>query len=211
MDEEPAPRNRERKPRRSHSMDSVSSVSTRSSRSPPPRRRAPPSPQREGDVSSPRRRYSRSRSFDSASGDSRRPSPSPERGVRGPDSRRRSSSRRSLSPDTGHQLRDDRRHRSPSYDQPPSRRAGRPHPRQQYISRSRSRSPVRADSRGGAQTDGAAFGRYRDRDDYEDHSGPLRGQRRPRSPLQQRGPPRERSLSPFSKRLALTQAMNMGR
>lgn len=30
-------------------------------------------------------------------------------------------------------------------------------------------------------------------------------------PPQQQQPPRERSLSPYSKRLALTQAMNMGR
>ena len=34
---------------------------------------------------------------------------------------------------------------------------------------------------------------------------------RPRNPPRQRSPPRQKSLSPFSKRLALTQAMNMGR
>lgn len=61
-------------------------------------------------------------------------------------------------------------------------------------SRSRSRSPHAGSSR-----------RFRDRDD-EGVSGA--GRRQPTLPPQ---PPRERSLSPFSKRLALTQAMNMGR
>lgn len=201
IDEKPASKGYDCKPRRASSVNSVSSISTRSSRSPPPRRRASPSPRREQDVPPPQRRFSRSRSrsFDSASESSRRHSLSPERGIEIRESRRRSPLRRSLSPDDGYQSRDDQQHRSSSYEQPPSRRAGKSQAQPRY----RSRSPGRVESRG--------QGRYRDRDDYEDCGGPSKGQGRQSSPTRQREPPRERSLSPFSKRLALTQAMNMGR
>lgn len=206
-DEEPALRVSERGRQRSSSVDSVSSISTRSTRSPSPRRRASPSPQREQDVSPPQRRFSRSRSFDSASDDSPRPSPSPERRFPGRNSRRRSSSRRSLSPDARYQSREDRRYRSPSIEQSSSRRTGKPRTQQRHSSK----SPGRVDFRDEGRADVGGYGRYRDRDDRGNRGGPSSGQRQQRSPLRHREPPRERSLSPFSKRLALTQAMNIGR
>lgn len=61
-------------------------------------------------------------------------------------------------------------------------------------SRSRSRSPYAGSSR-----------RYKERDG---NGADRTGRPQTTKPAQ---PPRERSLSPFSKRLALTQAMNMGR
>jgi len=71
-------------------------------------------------------------------------------------------------------------------------------------SRSRSRSPVRLPDRPQGRP-----GRYRDREVVSNREDT----RAARNPPQQRrpSPPRERSLSPFSKRLALTQSMNSGR
>ncbi|KAJ0107149.1 hypothetical protein J7T55_014679 [Diaporthe amygdali] len=65
-DNEPRGREHESKRQRSSSVDSVSSISTRSSKSPPPRARASPAPRRAHDDSPPARRARRSRSFDSA-------------------------------------------------------------------------------------------------------------------------------------------------
>ncbi|KAI2790489.1 hypothetical protein POX_d06005 [Penicillium oxalicum] len=49
---------------------------------------------------------------------------------------------------------------------------------------------------------------YRDRDSLEGQSKAGRSRQEPRG---REGPPRERSLSPYSRRLALTQSMNLGR
>jgi hypothetical protein len=189
--------------RRSPSYDSVSSISTRSPSPAPIRSRSPERRERPRDSRSPSPRDSRGRqrSYDSGRRDSRGPSESPERSSaeRSPRLRRSPSPRprRTRSPrggrdgsyDTGHFPREPDARRRDSY------------ARRTYIrSRSRSRSPVRREESG----DRHAAGHYRDRDDRSQH-------RRSPPPPRQPSPPRERSLSPFSKRLALTQAMNRGR
>lgn len=211
--------------RRSVSSASDSSVPTyRSTASPPPRwSRSPSPPPRERDLSSGpsgsrSAHYRRHRSPSGDSYDNEPPasrlseanrqseSPAPRR-------RRRSSSRGSLSPPPRRERA--YRERSPDYGRHDrSSRYGRDRrfspapggsfrPRSPSRSRSRSRSlskpPVR-----------------RDRRDYSPERHPPRrraedaSRERPqRTP--QREPERERSLSPFSKRLAMTRAMNMGR
>lgn len=211
MDEEnsdrgsPPPRRR-----RSVSYDSVSSISTRSpspapkrSLSPPPRNEgsrdsrkfSPPVPQNHGRSLSPEDRYSRG------------PSESPERrhqGHRSPYSRSPSPRRSPSPPRWGHDHDHDRGSRATP--------SGRGYERDSYArrahsrSRSRSRSPARSPvQREGRNDDRARYYRDRDDDSYQ------RGGNAPpqQQPLErQPRPPRERSLSPFSKRLALTQAMN---
>jgi hypothetical protein len=177
--------------RRSYSSESVSSTSTRS-----------PSPARERPS---RRRESRS---------PERPTPHEPRGILPPaasgrrgsfDSRERYSNP-SESPDRGYSSRDSPERRSPS--PRPVRRdsySDRGHNRTTHARReySRSQSPVRPPRRREP-----AVSQYRDREDHSrrEERGALQRpqQRRP-------SPPRERSLSPFSKRLALTQAMNSNR
>ncbi|KAK4144183.1 uncharacterized protein C8A04DRAFT_28085 [Dichotomopilus funicola] len=186
--------------RRSPSYDSVSSISTRSP-SPVPQRRSH-SPSRRGkqrDSRSPSPRLSSHRgrgrepSYDSDDRYSRGPSESPERGYPARNSRppRSLSPRRSPSPrrDYGGRSRRDTRSR------------------RDY---SRSRSPVARDDRGGREGDRHGAGRYRERDD-EGYQGRRRSPSPVPAPPRRPSPPRERSLSPFSKRLALTQSMNMGR
>ncbi|KAI1177148.1 zinc knuckle-domain-containing protein [Nemania sp. FL0916] len=189
---------------RSASYDSVSTVSTRGP--PSPRRRelsaSPSRPSRATRSPSPIREPLRRRSFSSDSDSEGRYSRSPvrdNRGLRSPEParRRRSLSRRDDSPPRGHTDPEpqplDRRHgdrRRGRYSQSPSRS-----PPPENRRRFRSRSPPG----------------YRGRDNspprYNDRSAGPRGGRG-----QERGGPRrnerERSLSPFSKRLALTQAMN---
>lgn len=201
-------RSRSRSRSRSASVDSVSTISTRSpsprpsrhARSPPPQRRAhaqdffePSARQRSVDS---RDRYSSRRSESPVKHSSRRESPPP------------------------------RHHRPPSPRRERVRERGRdsgrtrPSRRDYSVSESRSRSPIRSPVRRDSKGENhhrAAEGYYRDRDDGG------RGQpSKYRSPSPQRSPqrrepspppaaPRERSLSPFSKRLALTQAMNRGR
>nr|CAB88521.3 hypothetical protein [Neurospora crassa] len=204
-DESPS---RDVSPRRSRSRSaSVDSVSTISTRSPSPR------PSRHS-KSPPRRAHAQ---------DFFEPSPkAPSARQRSVDSRDRYSSRRSESP-VKHSSRKGSlppRRRSPSPRRERGRERGRDSGRTRLSrrdysvsesrSRSPARSPVRRDSRG---ENHRAGGYYRDREDG-------RGQPRYKSPSPQRPPkrepspappPRERSLSPFSKRLALTQAMNKGR
>lgn len=190
---------------RSASVDSVSTISTRSpsprpsrhSRSPPPRKahaqdffepspKAPPARQRSVDS---RDRYSSRRSESPVKHSSRKGSPPPRRHSPSP--------RRERGRERG-------------------RGSGRARPpRRDYsVSESRSRSPVRSPVRRDSKGENhRAGGYYRDREDG-------RGQPRYRSPSPQQRPPkrepspppapRERSLSPFSKRLALTKSMNMG-
>ncbi|KAL7824001.1 zinc knuckle domain-containing protein [Trichoderma gracile] len=187
----------------SHSVSTISTGASRDSRSPSPRRRtrSPTPPKRRG--------YSP----DSASDRSYSRSPSPPR------RERRSVSRDSPSPSReGSQRGERRRHRESSYGRrddasPPRRRYQRDeeperrHGRRQNRGDSRSRSP---------QQDGRP---YRSRDDYNAPRGGHRGGRyggQGRAPPREtareapKEAPRERSLSPFSKRLALTQSMNMG-
>ncbi|KAI0434299.1 zinc knuckle-domain-containing protein [Xylaria sp. FL1042] len=191
---------------RSPSYDSVSTISTRGPPS-PSRRRASMSRSRSRSRSSGAARSpsavqdsSRRQSFDSRS-DYRSPSPRGYgKGMKSPHSTRlRSRSRRGDSPIHGRFDLDehpgsrrsvDRRHgrnlQSPSQSPPPENRR-----------RFRSRSPVHRRSDSNPP-------RYHDRP-------PPPG----RNSREQRGAPRrnprERSLSPFSKRLALTQAMNADR
>jgi len=198
MDEEadlrsPTPSRRGRSP----SYDSVSSISTRSP-SPAPRRSrsrsVSPQPREKRRVRrspSPRGSPIRGRSYDTGRRYSRSPSRSQEREYPSRDSRapRSPLPRRSLSPqrDYGSPEQYDRRRVS--------------YTRRTY-SRSRSRSPVNLDDTARKHR---ARG-YRDREER----GP-RGNSPPPRPPQRPSPPRERSLSPFSRRLALTQAMNKGR
>lgn len=192
--------------RRSPSYDSVSSISTRSPSPAPRRSRSPERRERRRSSRSPSPRAShgrRSRSYDSGHRYSQGPSESPER---------------------RHPVKSSRPPRSPSPQRSPSppprrdrgsRESGRygslaAHPRGQdayarrTYSSSRSRSPARRED----WDDRHAAGQYRDRDDRSHHG---KGRRSPSPPPpREPSPPRERSLSPFSKRLALTQAMNRG-
>ncbi|KAI1639976.1 zinc knuckle-domain-containing protein [Biscogniauxia mediterranea] len=216
------------KRRRSASFESGSTVSTGRSRSPPrpqesPSRSPPARTSRSYRSPSPVGRAPRRRSFDSASDDhSRRDSLSPPRRG-GRDTSHERPSRRTASPSpsppparrdmspahsSGYSARDrspDRRsaysHRgrhSPSQSPPPETRRGfRSRSPQQH--RRRGRSPPRHDdSRAGRPARPPRAG-----NDRGPRGGPRGG------PPRQDG--RECSLSPFSKRLALTQAMNMGR
>ncbi|KAK3327825.1 zinc knuckle-domain-containing protein [Cercophora scortea] len=187
-----SPSKRRRSPSYDDDDDSASSLSTRSP-SPPPRR-ASRSPRqsrhrdRDSPDPSPRPRNDRHHSVDSSDErDYSSRSVSPERGYPG----RPAVERRSPSP---------RRERAPARGAPrdplPSRDDRRDsQPRQKYSrSRSPARSPLGQDKARG----------YRARDE---HSRPAEGrpQQQQRNPAP---PPRERSLSPFSRRLALTQTMN---
>ncbi|KAL6805425.1 zinc knuckle domain-containing protein [Trichoderma sp. SZMC 28012] len=181
----------------SHSVSTISTDASRDSRSPPPRRRTrSPTPDRRG------------HSPDLASDRSYSRSPSPPR------RERRSVSRDSPSPSREDLPRGDRGRRGqPSHGReddvsPPRQRQrdqepGRRHGRRRSWSDSRSRSPQQDDRP------------YRRRDEDAPQRGGRRGGRGGgRGGGQGRAPPREapreRSLSPFSKRLALTQSMNMG-
>ncbi|KAL2202859.1 hypothetical protein CC79DRAFT_1182636 [Sarocladium strictum] len=162
------------KRRRSVSSDSVSTISTRSSRSPPPAKR---------DSASPPRRE-------------RRQSPEPRARTRSRSDVSRSLSR-SVSPPRGQRP-------GPSRTQDATSRRSR-RDRSYGSSVSRSRSPARGHSR----SPGRDVGR---REDRGGRPGPGRsdGGRGPSGRggrLAARSPPRERSLSPFSRRLALTKSM----
>lgn len=214
-DDEPIPQGPPARRGRSSSYDSVSTVSTRSP-SPAPRRRHSPSPpplesgsHREVTHS---RSPSRSRSFSSEEeGPSRGPS------GRNPANRHGSYGERQ-SPRLGHEGTSHRRHRDASSGRDPIPRRDRSGSSDRYRARPdhrqtrrvSSRSPSRSPPRESRQAQHQDARRYRDRDDrYQGSGGRRDGQRaQDRAPPP---PPRERSLSPFSKRLALTQAMNLGK
>ncbi|OQD77542.1 hypothetical protein PENDEC_c002G01391 [Penicillium decumbens] len=181
----------------SHSTNSVSTISTnRSPSASPVRRSRHGSPSNGRSVSPPKsrkRRYSgASESVSSYSSGARQRSRSREwtedRNIR---RRRRESSpeERGRHRDSGHQRRSDRRSRSVDKSRIAKERC--------------SMTPSKTtDERSGTRS-------YRDRESPSAHvrpSGRSRQDHRARP-----DPPRERSLSPFSKRLALTQAMNYGR
>ncbi|KAK4122326.1 hypothetical protein N657DRAFT_657170 [Parathielavia appendiculata] len=200
MDEEAALRDSPPpKGRRSPSYDSISSISTRSPSPAPRRSRSPQHRGRRRDTRSLSSRDSqdRRRSYGSAHRHPRGPSESPERSVsnrskrplRSPSPRRR----RTRSPSRERGASYDHRRFFPDLDN----RARDSYARRTY---SRSRSPMIEEDGG----DKREPRRYRARDDHGQH-------RRSPPPPRQPSPRRERSLSPFSKRLALTQAMNKGR
>ncbi|KAI2605860.1 zinc knuckle-domain-containing protein [Hypoxylon fragiforme] len=199
------------KRKRSVSYDSVSSISTRGSLSPPRAQQAstvvpdflieasnrPPPPPPAG-------RAPRERSYSSDSDSQRRYSPNPPRRARN-DSRSDRPSRKPLSPtrggspatgDEGPSSR--RRGYSPESDvsPPPPRERRRYRSRSPEPSRNRDRSPPRHSDKRGS------------RDPVPSRGG---GQRRGGAPPRREREQRDRSLSPFSKRLALTQAMNTSR
>ncbi|KAK1836206.1 hypothetical protein QBC39DRAFT_339068 [Podospora conica] len=195
------------KRRRSYSPDSVSTISTRS---PSPvraddhhRSRARPVAFRDA---SPQASHGRQRSVDSRDRVSHQPSVSPERALPAKDhvSRRQ----RSISPYGGSQRRREARTTKDAAElNRPNREFSRS--RSRSTSRSRSRSPIRSPARPSSRRGNAGAGRYRDREDRPRRDDGNRPQQPP--PQQQPPPPRQRSLSPFSKRLALTQTMNRGR
>ncbi|KAI1336758.1 zinc knuckle-domain-containing protein [Xylariaceae sp. FL0016] len=212
------------KKRRSASYDSVSSISTRgsrNSRSPPHTQNVPRSPppktSRSYHSRSPVGRHHREESYESVENHQRRYSPSPPLPPR---ARRGSSARPGSGPgpeSPGQDLnairgrhrardspdRESQRDRWATYSRSPSRTPPREQ-RRRFRSRSldrpsrRDRSPRRHNPRSaGHQSRGTAS------------SG--RGGHAPPTAQPARIEQRERSLSPFSKRLAMTQAMNVGR
>ena len=215
------------------SSDSVSTISTNVSRSlspPTKRRRHDGAKHAEGARSAQRRNEMRLRQQHSITPRSRSISSSeksheasPHRGrqpeaarggmnaaLRSP-SRQRGGGRRKDRLQTSHSREDDRRRRKSRSQQ------GRLEPRESHPFRSRSRSPRKPYHR--KEEDRHSFTRNEDR--RHDPNRNDRG-RKPRSPLHGSyrdrngeivtygGPPRERNLSPYSKRLALTQALNRG-
>ncbi|KAL0942200.1 uncharacterized protein CTRU02_200086 [Colletotrichum truncatum] len=217
------------KRRRSESVDSVSTISTNRSASPPARRRSPsPVPARR-----------RQRSPEESKG-SRRRSLSPESDGDGSVSRRSPMSRQTQSPPRRHQ-----RSLSPGSRSPPATHNRRYRERDEDYVRptvrpSQERQPARdtSDSRessisrsGDIRDSRRSLSRspHRRGPRFEGRSdrGGERGQGyrggpknrlersgrndRPERGSEKRQPERERSLSPFSKRLALTQSLNMGR
>ncbi|KAF2431791.1 hypothetical protein EJ08DRAFT_164387 [Tothia fuscella] len=185
----------------SSSFDSVSTISTAASRSPSPRRGARhnsppdqlmtsqyeegPPPVRDVDHARKRRRRSVSSSHHS-------------RASRGDSNRNTRRRRRSISPaERGRRRSREKESRSRS--------------------RTRSRSVPRKNGQSGIKSSGYGRGGRRispSRSPYRQGHGRQNGNNgpgQPSRPAPPRGPPKERSLSPFSKRLALTQAMNMGR
>ena len=194
------------KRRRSVSSHSVSTISTGASKSRSPSRgrtRSPSPPRRRQSAGSERDSYQRG----GRESRSRSPHPLPQRrgsiSRSGRDPERRVSDRRYRDPEPAPQ-------RYPEDDGTPPRRTNR------YSSGSRgsvdspprrayeSRSPEPNVERGGAP-DQRNFRRGRDGDPRETHP-----ENRPGRPPPE-AQPRERSLSPFSRRLALTQNLNIGR
>ncbi|KAI1824572.1 zinc knuckle-domain-containing protein [Xylaria intraflava] len=194
---------------RSPSYDSVSTISTRGA-SPASNRRVSMSPQRPGRAAryqSPVRGHSRERSFDSRSDYKRRYSPSPKsynRDTRSYESARQPT--RSLSRDSSPpRSRFDAEERTTDR-RPVGRRRG-------SVSRSPRRSPPPEDRNRFRSR--SPPGSWKQDSNRPRHNNGSSGARRVDNREQRGGPPRrdarERSLSPFSKRLALTQAMNAGR
>ncbi|KAI0017677.1 zinc knuckle-domain-containing protein [Xylariomycetidae sp. FL0641] len=203
------------KRRRSASYDSVSTISTTKSASPPKAKgysRSPPPPAgRSYRSPSPAGHVPRKSSYDdSASEHDRRYSLSPPRGGAARDDSPvgRSDYRETRSPSYAREQSPDGRSRysrGGRYSRSPSRSP----PREQQH-RFRSRSPVqpRRRDRSPRRHNGDRAGRDRGRGRGRDMDREDRGRVSPPPPRQEA---RERSLSPFSKRLALTQAMNTSR
>ncbi|KAI1435179.1 zinc knuckle-domain-containing protein [Xylaria sp. CBS 124048] len=194
------------RPRRSPSYDSPSTTSTREA-SPPSRRRVSVSPERANRAArhlSPLRKSSRGRSYDSGSDYERRYSPSPRGYSKGTKSSEPARQRiESLSHDDSPPRRRFDTDERPMDRRPVGRRRSsvsqspRGSPPQEDRSRFRSRSPQGSWRRGNVpRHDGSSGARH---ENSQKQKGTL--------PTRET---RKRSLSPFSKRLALTQAMNVG-
>ncbi|KAH9228911.1 hypothetical protein K456DRAFT_781833 [Colletotrichum gloeosporioides 23] len=220
-------RQTEAKRQRSESVDSVSTISTNRSASPPPKRRSPsPAPARRSLRSPEDGNGSRRRSFSPESDDDRsvsRRSARSRQTQSPPRRRQRSLSRDSRSSPVNSARRyrergDDYARPAARQSQAPQRSRESPGSRESSVSRdggvrgnrrSLSASPDRRGPRfdnrsnrsGERNFRGASTGRF-------GRGG--RNDRQERQP-EQRQPQRERSLSPFSKRLALTQSLNTGR
>lgn len=190
---------------RSASSNSVSTISTSLSRSPSPRPNRSANPRKPRSISlsqsPPRRNSFRQNPRPSFSG-----SPSPQPRMTESERKRRRNSGSSVDSymsDGGRNGMRDSRERASSrstrrkFNQvsPPAR--GR---RTESRSPDRGRRPLSNDRQ-------KVFDRGVDRNSFRNGGPP------PRNDLRQenKAPPREKSLSPFSKRLALTQEMNMGR
>ncbi|KAI1105085.1 zinc knuckle-domain-containing protein [Jackrogersella minutella] len=202
------------KRRRSVSYDSVSSISTSRSVSPPRAPQAPVVPQevpRRRNASPPSTSYAPRRpSYSSASDHGRRYSPSPRPIRSGSPSDRPARMSRSPTRDISPV-----RSQYDARDEAPTQRP--PNSRRRRYSSSPSRSPPARDRRQfrsrtpdeptrHSRSPPRRYDRGADRGPAPSHGS---GQKRGHAPSR-RGQ-RERSLSPFSKRLALTQAMNTSR
>ncbi|KXH39872.1 hypothetical protein CSIM01_06589 [Colletotrichum simmondsii] len=203
-------RQTESKRRRSESVDSVSTISTNRSVSPPPRRRSP-SP-----ASAPRRQRSFSPDSDDGRSVSRRSAAS-RRTQSPPRRRQRSLSRDSRSP-VGTQEQNYRQ-RDADHARPTARGHARYSPDSRDSSTSgrgmdavgSRRSLSRSPDRRGARPQSGPSRRAGRNDGYRDEPQPTLGrggENQRQGGGSERQPERERSLSPFSKRLALTQSLN---
>lgn len=195
----------------------MSSISTRRSLSPPPQAQQssaalPDGPGRGHKGPSSVSHASRKQSYSSASDDERRHSPNPPKGAR----------------DDRHSDVLSRGSRSPTREVSPvrSRRSARDEPadhesirsRRRRYSSSPSRSPPRRDprhfrsrSRDQPKRRGRSPSRQHNRRADREPAPTRGGDRRREEAPPRKAERRERSLSPFSKRLALTQAMNTSR
>ncbi|KAI2639994.1 zinc knuckle-domain-containing protein [Xylaria nigripes] len=191
--------------RRSNSYDSVSTISTRDASTSNQRvSMSPQRPSRAVQSPLPVRGSSRERSSDSGGDYERRYSPSPKDHKRDTKTyeairRRTRSLGRDDSPPSG---------RFDAEERPINRRPM--DRRRRGDSRSPSRSPQREDRN--RYRSRSPQGAWRQNQGSQRYNNKLSGERRRNDREQRGGPPRrdrrERSLSPFSKRLALTQAMN---
>lgn len=180
----------------SHSTNSVSTISTTRSASASPDRRSkprPPAKDRATHSVSPHADKSRKRrlsdSGESYSGSSYSGMRHRSRSRDWAEDRNIRRRRRESSPNERGRHRDLRQqdhHRSPSVDHA------------QVAKERRSMTPRTGHDRSGQRS-------YRDRESPQAHPQPGRSRQEPRA---KPGPPRERSMSPYSKRLALTKAMN---
>ncbi|UQC84739.1 uncharacterized protein CLUP02_10235 [Colletotrichum lupini] len=203
-------RQTESKRRRSESVDSVSTISTNRSVSPPPRRRSP----------SPASALRRQRSFSPESDDGRsvsRRSAASRRTQSPPRRRQRSLSRDSRSP-VGTQEQNYRQ-RDADHARPTASGHARYSPDSRDSSTSgrgmdavgSRRSLSRSPDRRGARPQSGPSRRAGRNDGYRDEPQPTLGrggENQRQGGGSERQPERERSLSPFSKRLALTQSLN---
>ncbi|KAI1773503.1 hypothetical protein F4818DRAFT_422776 [Hypoxylon cercidicola] len=202
---------------RSSSYDSVSSMSTRRSLSPPPQAQQssaalPDGPGKSRRGPSPVSHASRRQSHSSARSYERRYSSPPKQARGGRQSDSLSQESRSPPPEVSPV-----RSRRSARDEPGDQESTYSRPRRRYSS-SPSRSPPRRDrrhfrSRSRDQPRRRDRSPLRQQDKRADRdTAPTRGRgRRGEEAHPRKEERRERSLSPFSKRLALTQAMNMSR
>ncbi|OOQ84031.1 hypothetical protein PEBR_31949 [Penicillium brasilianum] len=187
------------------SADSISTISTNRSTSASPERRSRDGSHANGrrsSVSPPtgetrKRRYSDASDGSSAksysSGDRQR---SKSRSREWTDDRNIRRRRRESSPEERGRNRDSKKHDSRNTDR-----------RSQSVDKSRI-AKERRSMTPDATYDHSEKRTYRDREPLQ---GQPQGGRSRQDPRSRGGPPRERSMSPYSKRLALTQSMNLGR